>query len=554
MNLIKCYQTHSSWYKGSNADSKPIGILWHDTGAGNPNLKRYVQPFETDSNYDEMISILGKNTGGTDWNHKKKEAGLNAWIGKLADGSVATVQAGEWERQPWGCGGGSKGSCNGYIRKNGEVAWINEHFIQFEICDDGYTDEAYFNCAYREACELTAYLCDLYDIDPKGTVMFNGVEVPTILCHADSYKLGLGSNHGDVYSWFKKYGYDMTDVRNDVSALIGKGTVQPDPIVAFNEGDVVKIKDGVLTYSDGTKMAPWVPKSKLYVRGFKSDNRVIISTVQSGAITGTVFAYDLILVEGASKLEEVKPIEKPLGTASTGTKDDEKKIWSFLLDQIGNAYGVAGLMGNLYAESALCSNNLQNNGNNELGVTDDIYMQAVDNGVYSKEEFVSLHRYGFGLAQWTYPSRKAALYDYAKSKNRSIGDLQTQMEFLIAEIKEDFKSVWNVLCNAQSVKESSDIVLDKYERPADLGSEKNKERSERRASFGEKYFVEYQAEDKLIVPPANGSDDKSSETPEADDSTSDESAEYISTSKDAQTFIVKLLNHIIDFIVRMFKS
>jgi hypothetical protein len=42
MNLIQCYQTNSKWYKEAVRGSKPIGVLWHDTGAGNSTLKRYV--------------------------------------------------------------------------------------------------------------------------------------------------------------------------------------------------------------------------------------------------------------------------------------------------------------------------------------------------------------------------------------------------------------------------------------------------------------------------------------------------------------------------------
>lgn len=113
-----------------------------------------------------------------------------------------------WDYKPWGCGSGSKGSCN-----NG--------WIQFEICEDNLTDKTYFDKIYKEACELTAYLCELYNLDPKGTVTVNGVKVPVILCHADSYNLGLGSNHGDVLHWFSKHGKTMDDVRNDVVALMG---------------------------------------------------------------------------------------------------------------------------------------------------------------------------------------------------------------------------------------------------------------------------------------------------------------------------------------------
>jgi hypothetical protein len=64
----------------------------------------------------------------------------------------------------------------------------------------------------------------MYNLDPKGTVNYNGLKVPVILCHADSYDLGLGSNHGDVLHWFKLHGKTMNDVRNDVAKLMGKNT------------------------------------------------------------------------------------------------------------------------------------------------------------------------------------------------------------------------------------------------------------------------------------------------------------------------------------------
>lgn len=207
---IVCMQKNSTCYKGT----KPMtirGVLWHSTGANNPNLKRYVQPHETDGNYAEMIALLGKNAGGNDWNHVSVQAGLNAWIGKLANGTVATVQTMPWDYKPWGCGSGSNGSCN-----NG--------WIQFEICEDSLNDANYFNQVYREACELTAYLCKKYNLDPMGTVSYAGKKVPVILCHADSCKLGLGSNHGDVLHWFPKFGKSMDDVRHDVAMLMTSNT------------------------------------------------------------------------------------------------------------------------------------------------------------------------------------------------------------------------------------------------------------------------------------------------------------------------------------------
>ena len=569
MNLIKCYQTHSTWYKGARAGSKPVGVLWHDTAAGNPSLKRYVQPYETDENYNEMMTLLGKNKYGNDWNHIEHEAGLNAWIGQLADGSMATIQAGGWDKHPWGCGGGNKGSCNGYIKKDGKTTWVNQHWVQFECCDDGYKDEAYFKRVYKEACEFTAYICKLYDIDPLGTVMFNGVEVPTILCHADSYKLGLGGNHGDVYPWFKKFGYDMTNVRNDVAALMGKASqTEQSAAVQFNKGDVVKIKEGVTTYYDGTKMASWVPKSKLYVRDFKDNNRIVISTLKEGAITGTVFASDLVLVETAQKTEdkpvEVEPAVKLPGTPSTGSKADEKALWDFLLAKIGNEYGVAGLMGNLYAESALRSNNLQNTYEKSLGYTDEGYTAVVDDGSYTN--FIK-DSAGYGLAQWTFWSRKQGLLEYAKSVGKSISDFTMQMEFLWKELSGNHKATLNALKSAQNVTEASTYVLIHFEAPADQGEAVQA----KRASYGEKYYNAYhivveesKEEIEETIPEENtnqndtndGSVDKPVETPAGEDVTTEveNEPEYIQTPEEAQNFLMRLLNHVIDFIVRLFKK
>lgn len=206
---LVCMQTQSTCYKGTRK-MEVLGILWHSTGANNPYLKRYVQPSDNASDRDEMLKLLGKNTNGNDWNHVVRQAGLNCWVGKLADGTVTTVQTMPWDYRPWGCGAGSKGSCN-----NG--------WIQFEICEDGLTDKEYFTKAYREACEITAYLCKLYNIDPHGTVKVGGVTCPTILCHQDSYRLGLGGNHSDIYNWFPKFGYDMDNVRDDVAKLLEEG-------------------------------------------------------------------------------------------------------------------------------------------------------------------------------------------------------------------------------------------------------------------------------------------------------------------------------------------
>ena len=167
-------------------------------------------------------------------------------------------------------------------------------------------------------------------------------------------------------------------------------------------------------------------------------------------------------------------------------KNTEEQIWNFLKSKGLNDYGCAGCIGNLYAESGLKSNNLQNTGNRSLGMTDEEYTAAVDDGSYTKEQFI-YDQIGYGICQHTFWSRKKALYEFAKSKNKSIGDLEMQLEFLYKELSESYSSVLKTLKNANSVLEGSNAVLLKYERPADQSvSVQNK-----RASFGQKYYDKY---------------------------------------------------------------
>lgn len=163
----------------------------------------------------------------------------------------------------------------------------------------------------------------------------------------------------------------------------------------------------------------------------------------------------------------------------------EKQIWDFLKAEGFNEYGVAGLMGNLYAESSLKPTNMQNSYESKLGYNDDSYTKAVDNGTYTN--FIK-DAVGYGLAQWTYWSRKQNLLNYAKSKNKSIGDLNMQLEFLVKELKESYTaSVYQILKEATSVLEASNAVLLKFERPANSGESVQKTREKYGLNFYNKY-------------------------------------------------------------------
>ncbi len=181
----------------------------------------------------------------------------------------------------------------------------------------------------------------------------------------------------------------------------------------------------------------------------------------------------------------IYPTEQSKSTtaSSNSTITTEQSIYAYLRQKGFNDYSVSGIMGNLYAESNLQSTNLQNTYNNSLGMTDDEYTKAVDNNLH---DFVN-DSAGYGLAQWTYYSRKQALLNFAKEKGKSIGDTEMQLEFLIKELKEDFSNVYSELLKATSVKQASDCFMTKFESPADQSSTmKNL-----RASYGEKYYKQY---------------------------------------------------------------
>ncbi len=165
-------------------------------------------------------------------------------------------------------------------------------------------------------------------------------------------------------------------------------------------------------------------------------------------------------------------------------KNSEEKIWNYLKAQGLTDAGAAGLMGNLQAESGLNPQNLQNSFEKKLGYTDASYTAAVDSGAYAN---FAKDCAGYGLAQWTHSSRKAALLAFAKARGASIGDLEMQLGFLLKELSESFRGVLAMLRATSSVREASDAVLFKFERPANQSAEN----CARRAQLGEMFLDLY---------------------------------------------------------------
>lgn len=145
-------------------------------------------------------------------------------------------------------------------------------------------------------------------------------------------------------------------------------------------------------------------------------------------------------------------------------------IWATVYNQIGNEYGTAALMGNLQAESGNIPYRLQGD------FTSDYYKSIrytdnVDSGAIDRTTFINDEK-GYGLAQWTYYSRKANLYDYWQNSGAaSIGDIGMQVSFLLYELQNSYSSVYNALVNATDIRTASDIVLTQFENPEDQSEE-----------------------------------------------------------------------------------
>lgn len=192
MQIITAYATQNPCYTQAQRIT-PKGIVIHSTGANNPHLKRYV----------DAPAAVGKNTFGNHWNSSNMNVCVHAFIGYDINGKIAVANILPYNFKCWGVGSGKNGS-------------FNTSHIQFEICEDGLTDAAYFNKVWNAAVEYCVFLCEKFGFDPLGENVIVG--------HCEAYKLGYGSNHADPEHWFKKHGKSMTAFRSAVKAAMGSAS------------------------------------------------------------------------------------------------------------------------------------------------------------------------------------------------------------------------------------------------------------------------------------------------------------------------------------------
>lgn len=254
----------------------PRGIMVHSTGANNPRISRYVGPDD---------GILGKNLYNNHWNQPMtRRVCVHGFIGKLADGTVATYQTLPWNHRAWHAGGAA-----------------NDTHISFEICEDGLTNPDYFHAVYKEAVELCVHLCKLYPtIDPNN-----------IIGHYEGHQRGIASNHGDPRNWFPKFGKSMATFRADVKALLGGKEIEAKMNLT---GKTVKVRT---VYGGGISLWSTVNKSDKLISVADGESVLVLSDLSPDTSTGWVNAEykgvkgyaDKRYLVVESVIEPTKPVE-----------------------------------------------------------------------------------------------------------------------------------------------------------------------------------------------------------------------------------------------------
>lgn len=163
-----------------------------------------------------------------------------------------------------------------------------------------------------------------------------------------------------------------------------------------------------------------------------------------------------------------------------------KKIWDTFKAVGFTDIMTAAIMGNLYDESHFNPSNLQNSFEKKFKMNDEGYTSIVNSRLYPEESFIK-DGAGYGLAQWTFYTRKQALYDYTINSGYKINDLNRQLSFIINELTINYKGAFNMLREAKSIKEASNIILTQYEKPADQGSNVQN----RRAEYSQEFYNQF---------------------------------------------------------------
>lgn len=159
-------------------------------------------------------------------------------------------------------------------------------------------------------------------------------------------------------------------------------------------------------------------------------------------------------------------------------------IWNYLKQRTElSDEAIAGIMGNFEAESNCEPCRLQGDFTADRSKSK-AYAQATMAGT---NNFVRDSQ-GWGLAQWTYWSRKQNLLSCCQSYGVNIDDETAQLEFFLVEMQTEYVGAWRQLLGTKDIYTAAKIVCEQYEKPAVCNTQA-------RANFGQQIYNQYHGKD-----------------------------------------------------------
>lgn len=312
LTIYRRYFTASDCYR-SGTKQKTTGVQVHSTGANNPWLRRYVGPDD---------GRLGKNQYNNHSNQPGSDVCASAYIGRMADGTIAVYQSLPFDMRCWLSGSGSNGNAN----KLG--------YIGYEICEDGLTDEQYFRDVMRVAVLFTAHLCDLIGRMPDELTAPGRY---VVMDHAELHAAGLASNHGDIRHWLRRYGMDMNDFRKEVRQAMLEGVSvtyvdtandnpQTLPVLRMGStGEKVRMLQQLLQDNGQAVEADGVfgPSTRAALKVYQQANKLTVDGI-CGAVT-----WAALMTKAPEEKEDEEPVETE--------PQEQQQTWREIVEQLRSA-------------------------------------------------------------------------------------------------------------------------------------------------------------------------------------------------------------------------
>lgn len=170
----------------------------------------------------------------------------------------------------------------------------------------------------------------------------------------------------------------------------------------------------------------------------------------------------------------------PSAVLSTGS-DDASYIWNELIKNNATPAGASGVMGNFEKESGNRAIRMQ--GDYKTPDPEKTSMEYTQRADADPNTFVHDSK-GYGLAQWTYYTRKQGLVDLAKSRGTSVGDTPTQVAYFMQELNNGYPNVHRIVTTTSNIAEASNAMLHEFEAPAD----QSKREEDERIGFSQAYY------------------------------------------------------------------